>query len=109
MSFVDTIRSRAATQRRRIALPETEDPRTLDAARALAEAKVVEPVLIGAPRASIPGCEVIDEAERSMDQIFVSARDRVEAAGVNGDPFRHQDLKSVLESALNIARSPLSA
>jgi len=70
VSFVDTIRSRAATQRRRIALPETEDPRTLDAARALAEAKVVEPVLIGAPRASIPGCEVIDPTAGGLiDQV----------------------------------------
>jgi len=61
VSFVDTIRQRAAAQRRRIALPEADDPRTLDAARALAEAGVVEPVLIGAPRAGIP-CEVIDPA-----------------------------------------------
>ncbi len=59
MSFVETIRSRAATQRRRIALPEADDPRTLDAVRALQEAKVVEPVLVGAPRAGLP-CEVID-------------------------------------------------
>ena len=59
MSFVESIRSRAAAHRRRIALPETEDPRTLDAARALAEAGVVDPVLIGA-RSAVPGCEVID-------------------------------------------------
>ena len=59
MTFVDTIRSRAAAQRRRIALPEADDPRTLAAARALVEAKVVEPVLVGTPRADAP-CEVID-------------------------------------------------
>ena len=53
------IRTRAAAQRRRIALPEADDPRTLDAVRALREAKVVEPVLVGAPRAGVP-CEVID-------------------------------------------------
>ena len=59
MSFVDTIRSRAAVQRRRIALPEADDPRILAAARALAEANVVEPVLVGVARADAP-CEVID-------------------------------------------------
>lgn len=59
MSFVETIRQRAAAQRRRIALPEADDPRTLDAARALAAERVVEPVLIGTPR-SVTGCEVID-------------------------------------------------
>ena len=59
MSFVDTIRQRAAAQRRRIALPEADDPRTIDAARALVAAKVVDPVLVGAPRAGI-SLETID-------------------------------------------------
>jgi phosphate acetyltransferase len=59
VSFVDSIRNRAAAQRRRIALPEADDPRTLDAVRALREAKVVDPVLVGAPRPGLP-CEVID-------------------------------------------------
>jgi phosphate acetyltransferase len=59
VSFVDTIRARAAAARRRIALPEVEDARTLDAARALGEARVVDPVLVGAPRAGVV-CEVID-------------------------------------------------
>ena len=59
MSFVETIRRRAAVQRRRIALPEADDPRTLDAARALADAEVVDPVIIGTPRPGIP-CEIID-------------------------------------------------
>ena len=59
MSFVDTIRQRAAAQRRRIALPEADDPRIVDAARALAEAKVVDPVLVGAPKAGV-SLEIID-------------------------------------------------
>jgi phosphate acetyltransferase len=59
VSFVDRIRQRAATQRRRIALPEADDRRTLDAAHALGRAGIVEPVLVGAPRAGI-ACEVID-------------------------------------------------
>ena len=59
MSFVETIRQRAAAQRRRIALPEADDPRTLDAARALLDARVVDPVLIGIPRPGI-SCETID-------------------------------------------------
>jgi phosphate acetyltransferase len=59
VSFVEDIRSRASALRRRIALPELEDSRTLDAARALKAAGVVEPVLIGSSVADI-GCEVID-------------------------------------------------
>ena len=59
MSFVDAIRQRAAAQRRRIALPEADDRRTIDAARALAAAKVVDPVLVGAPKSGI-SLETID-------------------------------------------------
>jgi hypothetical protein len=59
VSFVETIRQRAAARVRRIALPEADDPRTLEAAGALVAAKVVEPVLVGTPRAGMP-CEVID-------------------------------------------------
>jgi phosphate acetyltransferase len=59
VSFVDDIRARAAARPRRIVMPETDDPRTLDAARALAAAGVVHPVLIG-PVPSVPGCEVVD-------------------------------------------------
>jgi phosphate acetyltransferase len=61
VSFVDAIRSRAAANRRRIVLPESDDPRTLEAARALALAKVVEPVLIGTSAVGVP-CEVVDPA-----------------------------------------------
>ena len=69
MSFVETIRSRAASHRRRIALPEADDARTLDAARALAEARVVDQVLIGAPRAGV-ACETIDPAAGGLrDQV----------------------------------------
>jgi phosphate acetyltransferase len=59
VSFVESIRARAAARRRRIALPETEDQRTLAAASALAAAGVVDPVLIGRPRTPT-SCEVID-------------------------------------------------
>jgi phosphate acetyltransferase len=59
VSFVESIRARAAARRRRIALPETEDQRTLAAAGALAAAGVVDPVLIGRPRTPT-SCEVID-------------------------------------------------
>ena len=59
MSFVDRLHSRAAAQRRRIALPEANDARTQEAARALAAAGVVDPVLVGPPHAGT-SCEVVD-------------------------------------------------
>lgn len=60
MSFLDSVHSRAAARPRRILFPEAHDPRTIDAVRALAKAKVVEPVLVGTPVATDVPCEVID-------------------------------------------------
>ena len=65
MSFVDVIRARASQRPRRIAFPETDDPRTIAAAQALAAAGVVHPVLIG-PVAAPVGCEVIDPGEHGL-------------------------------------------
>jgi phosphate acetyltransferase len=59
VSFLEAVRGRAAADRRRIAFPESDDPRTLDAVRALAAAGVVEPVLVGSPPGAAP-CEVVD-------------------------------------------------
>jgi phosphate acetyltransferase len=95
VSFVDTIRQRAAAHRRRIALPEADDQRTLDAAHALTEAGVVEPVLIGAPRAGIP-CEVIDPTVGGL------------ADDVAAELFAIRGAKGMTEAeAVVHARSPL--
>ena len=59
MTFLESVRARASAHRRRIVLPEVGDPRTIEAARALAESGVVEPVLVGWLPGSAP-CEVID-------------------------------------------------
>ncbi|MEO6527878.1 MAG: phosphate acetyltransferase [Gemmatimonadaceae bacterium] len=65
MSFVDSIRARAAARPRRIVFPETDDPRTLAAAEALSDAGVVMPVLIG-PVSVSTRCEVIDPARNGL-------------------------------------------
>jgi phosphate acetyltransferase len=65
VSFVDAIRARAAARPRRIVMPETDDSRTLDAARALAAAGVVHPVLIG-PVSAATGCEVVDPSRNGL-------------------------------------------
>lgn len=46
MSFLEDVRARAARARQRIVFPESADPRTLEAVRALAGARIVEPVLV---------------------------------------------------------------
>jgi phosphate acetyltransferase len=59
VTFLESVRARASAHRRRIVLPEVGDPRTIEAAKALAATGVVEPVLVGWTAGS-PPCEVID-------------------------------------------------
>ena len=46
MSFTEAIRRRAAARPRRVAFPESADPRIIDAVRILREQHIVEPVLV---------------------------------------------------------------
>lgn len=66
MSFLDAIRTRAQARRRRILFPEVNDERTLAAVRALVEADIIEPVLVGRPSVGAPRCEVIDPARETL-------------------------------------------
>jgi phosphate acetyltransferase len=69
VTFLDSVRERAQAHPRRIVLPEVDDARTLEAARALASAGIVEPVLVGRVTSSVP-CEVIDpEADGLADRV----------------------------------------
>jgi len=95
VSFIDSVRARAKANRRRIVLPEADDPRTIEAARALAESGVVEPVLVGPVTGTAP-CEVIDP---SAGDLF----DRVAAL-----LLERRAAKGMTESqAAKLARSPL--
>ena len=69
MTFIDTVRARAATAARRILFPESDDQRMLDAVRALAEQGIVQPTLVlgvgdamARRRAIALGAPVIDPA-----------------------------------------------
>ncbi len=66
MSFLGAVRARAQARRRRILFPEGDDERTLAAVRALVNADILEPVLVGRPSAGAPPCEVIDPARATL-------------------------------------------
>jgi phosphate acetyltransferase len=77
MSFIDTLRARAATTPRRILFPESDDERTLAAVRVLAAQRIVEPALVAT--ASAAGAR---DAARSLriaclDPASDARRDRV--------------------------------
>jgi phosphate acetyltransferase len=66
VSFLQAVHVRAAARLQRILFPESSDPRTIEAVRALAAAKVVQPVLVGRPPNGDVPCEVIDVEEGGL-------------------------------------------
>lgn len=84
-SFIQDIRAKAAAKGLRVAFPDAEDIRTLQAARILTDAKIAKPVLVGEPGAiaeiaagnslSIADIVVVDPAsdkdkDRLIDLLF---------------------------------------
>jgi phosphate acetyltransferase len=101
VSFVDDIRARATARPRRIVLPETDDPRTIDAANALADAGVVEPVLIG-PVSSPVRCEVIDPTRDGLTDEVAAALFEIRGAKgmTEGQAAEHARSRLLVADAL---------
>ena len=83
MSFIAGLLARAAAHRRRIAFPESADPRVLAAARVLAAERIVEPVLVLDPlipesHAAVRalGLETVDPASDPRRIAIASALER---------------------------------
>jgi len=88
MSFIDTIRSKAKLNIARVALPESHDERTLNAADYLRKHEICDPVLIG-----VNGIKPADSPnlERYANRLY----ERRKAKGMT------------LETAFNLASEPL--
>ncbi|MGH8453567.1 MAG: phosphate acyltransferase [Nevskiales bacterium] len=56
--IVERLREQAAARPRRMLLPESDDPRVIEAARQLIEQKLAAPVLLTPPAAPLPGAEI---------------------------------------------------
>ncbi|HEX6536859.1 MAG TPA: phosphate acetyltransferase [Gemmatimonadaceae bacterium] len=82
MSFLASVRARAAARRRRIVFPESADARTLAAASVLAAERIVEPLLVVAPGDAA--------ARRAADDIGVAWIDP------SGDPRRERVAANLL-------------
>jgi phosphate acetyltransferase len=76
MGFAEQLLERAKKLNRRVVLPETEDERTLQAAARLAQEKICQVVLVGAPNqikadagkcgADISGCEILSPLDETL-------------------------------------------
>jgi phosphate acetyltransferase len=82
-AFLEDVRTRASASSRRIVFPETADPRTLAAVKALAAKKIVEPVLV---------------LDRQAPETHASARAMgVECVDPEADPRRQELVTTLLE------------
>ena len=96
MSFLESVRARAAARPRRIVFPESDDPRVREAVASLAASEVVVPVLVGRAANAPAGCEVIYPDEPGL------------ADAVAAELLRERGAKGLTaEQAAELARLPL--
>ena len=80
MSWVASLRSRAAAARKRVLFPESGDARTLDAVRALAREGIVVPALLLDPRHGADHAAARATGVETLDPAAHADRDAVAAA-----------------------------
>ncbi len=112
MSFTEDLLARAAARRRRIVFPESSDPRTLDAVRALMRDRIVEPVLVLDPAtpdshaaARALGVETIDPVTDQRRLAVASALERGRPRKGKPAPAKGEGLDA--EEADRLAATPL--
>lgn len=99
MSFFDALHARAAASPRRIAFPEHDDPRVLEAVGALAEAGVVEPVLVGRAAKAGDRGDVIDPAAGGLaDEVAAEL-----LRGTRGRPMAPEEAERQSRNPLIVA------
>lgn len=93
MNILDAIREKARRNPARIALPESEDPRTIEAAAAIASSRTAIPVLVGSAKKiedaarrsgfSVAGIEVFDpESEKFLRDASALFLERTRSRGM---------------------------
>jgi phosphate acetyltransferase len=106
VSFLRQVRERASVHRRRLVLPESADPRTLDAVRELAGARIAEPVLVLDPaqpsshgRARATGVEIVDPRDPAVRERTIDSL--LEARGAKG--LDAEGARALADSPLHVA------
>jgi phosphate acetyltransferase len=109
VEFASRLLAAAAAAPRRIAFPESDEPRTLRAVARLAEEGIVEPVLVGAretlEKGLPPGVRVLDPADPE-----VRARARyAAAAALEGKGWTEAEVGRLLDNPLYAAAALVAA
>jgi len=115
MNILEAIRNKARSRPARIALPEAEDPRTLEAASMLASSGVASPVLVGNAKkieesarrsgASLAGIEIFDpESEKFLSESSALFLERMRSRGMSELEAR-ETVRKPLYAACMLTRS----
>ena len=101
VSVLERLLERARAHPRRIVLPEATDPRTLEAARRLAEERIAEPLLVGnaASIACARGVEIVDpRVDPQRPDCLQAVRE-----ALSGTPLDEEALSRLLDDPLYYA------
>ena len=111
--FLQKLQERAASDKKRIVLPESREPRTLKAAVSMRARGVAEPVLIGEPDAvadtarsagvSLGNIEIHSSKDRNRADIYGERLYRISRhKGISADEARHQATDPLYFAALMV-------
>ena len=102
MSFLQSLRRRAAARPRRIVFPEWQDPRTREAVAALAREQIVVPVLLAGAEEVPAGCDTIDPGSHGLvdDVAAELLRRRASKGMTEADAAAHARQPLIIADAL---------
>lgn len=110
-TFLDGLRARAAANRRRIAFPESADPRTIEAVRTLREHRIVEPVIVLDPArpethaaARETGAECVDPREMRHGDAGAAILEARRAKGMTADEAARLGLMPLFHADYLVSR-----
>jgi phosphate acetyltransferase len=97
--FIDQIREKARAKKRRIALPEATEPRTLEAAVIMVKENVADPVLVGVPDQIAASAKAA-----SVDLGSVEIRSTADSAVLDTYAERYHELRKAKGVSMDEAR-----
>ena len=90
MSFIDVIKERAKSEKKKIVLPETGDPRTLEAADTVLREGIADIILVGNEEEILSRAEGLD-LSKACFVVLTTAKDSIHTLNLCAKPERARD------------------
>ncbi|MBI5085199.1 MAG: phosphotransacetylase [Acidobacteria bacterium] len=101
---LQTARLRKQLKKKRIAFPEGEDPRVIEAASRLCREELVIPILMGRPKGDVASCVVVEQPENNpkLKEYAQVLRDRRRARGMTETEAQRMALDPLVFAGLMV-------